>query len=299
MRRTAIPPSPSAAAYDTSPALAVGGMLMVGVTLLIANPSFGLIKIWPWELVTSESSLLTQRAVFALWLVTGVWFLVMAFTKAAGTRSAVGLALCTVLSVQMLGLGPAEFRVQRYHLHEFAALVALGAGLLLWVETGTARAGRWLTFIGGTAFILANVAGMSEVDEVIKPRLLAYWDQLESHFVAGGDQAVTPDAGTLWVYVLPRGGLLLSAALGMLLALFGLSNRKLVLGAALILVISVVAPLVARPIVALAMLSPDVRGIAQQLTFACTEDAVVLLALTILTATEFARLHLGAEEVRA
>ncbi len=291
-------PSPSAELYDTSPALAVGGMLMVGVTLLIANPSFGLFKVWPWELLTEPSSSLTQRTVFGIWLLTGLWFLCMSFTKAAGIRSSIGIALCAVLSIQMLGLGPGEFRIQRYHLNQFVPLVALGAGLLLWIEPGTARTGRWITFVAGVAFLISNVVAMAEVDGVLKPRLIAYWEQLESHFGAG-EPGVTPDAGTLWVYVLPRGGLLLSAALATLLALVGLSGRKVVLSVALLLGLSVIAPLVARPIVSLAMLSPDVRGIAQQLTFACTEDAVVLLVLTTLTATEFARLHLPASEVPA
>ena len=291
-------PRPSAELYDTSPALAVGGMLMVGVTLLIANPSFGLFKVWPWELPSEESSSLTQRTVFGIWLLTGIWFLCMAFTKAAGVRSSIGLALCAVLSIQMLGLGPGEFRIQRYHLNQFVPLVMLGAGLLLWIETGTARAGRWITFVAGIAFLISNVVAMAEVDGVLKPRLLAYWEQLESHFVTG-EHAVTPDAGTLWVYVLPRGGLLLSTVLATLLALVGLSNRKLLIGVGLLLGISVIAPLVARPIVALAMLDPDVRGIAQQLTFACTEDAVVLLVLTTLTVAEFARLHMPASEVPA
>ncbi len=293
MKRT---PTPPAELHDTSPALAVGGMLMVGVTLLIANPSFGLFKVWPWDLLQSESSPLTQRTVFGLWLVTGMWFLCMSFTKAAGVRSAVGLALCAVLSIQMLGLGPGEFRIQSYHLNEFVPLVALGAGLLLWIEPGTARMGRWITFTAGIAFLVANAAAMSEAEGVLKPRLLAYWEQLESHF-ATGEQAVTPDAGTLWVQVLPRGGLLLSAAAASLCALVGLTNRKLVLAIAVMLGISVTAPLVARPVVALAMLKPDVQGIVQKLTYACTEDAVVLVVLTALTLAEFARLHAPAQEV--
>jgi hypothetical protein len=291
-------PHPYAESQDTSPALAVGGMLMVGVTLLIANPSFGLFKVWPWEQLLEESSSLTQRTVFGLWLLTGLWFLCMSFTKAAGVRSAVGLALCGVLSIQMLGLGPGEFRIQRYHLHEFLPLVAFGAGLLLWIEPTTARMGRWITFTAGVAFLCANFAAMSEIDGVVKPRMVAYWEQLESHFVTGASTA-TPDAGTLWVHVLPRGGMLLSAALGALCALVGLSNRKVVLTIALLLGASAVAPLVARPIVALTMLSPGVRGIAQQLTFACTEDAVILIVLTTLTFAEFARLHAPVEGVQA
>jgi len=158
--------------------------------------------------------------------------------------------------------------------------------------------GRWITFTAGIAFLVANAVAMSEADGVIKPRLLAYWEQLESHF-STSEQGVAPDAGTLWVYVLPRGGLLLSAAAASFCALLGLANRKLLLTVAVLLGISAVAPLVARPIVALAMLKPDVRGIAQQLTFACTEDAVVLIVLTTLTIAEFARVHAPTQEVPA
>ena len=146
----------SRADTGTSPALAVTGLLGLAAVFLGANPRYGvMLREWPWTAFRTADDRLIQ-VTFALWILTSMAALTLAFFDDRSTRSTVLMVLGTPLITTAAATG-AAFPFQAYFLGEMLALILLGGGMWHLSHSG-ARRGRAIVWVAGAVFLWTLVA---------------------------------------------------------------------------------------------------------------------------------------------
>ncbi len=239
MRRSRSPISEASPLAPTrlSPALAVTGFLMLIAVLLMANPWFGVREsVWPWTaLVIGQNSVLLQ-VMLGLWVLTGFWCVLMAFTEARRVRAIVASGAAAVLIVQATG-GGAGFVIEDYNLNNMLPMIGLGAGLLLTREASSRGLGRLLALVSVLLLLWAQASAFSDGAS----RLQAFFRDWA---------LVLEDAGHtfeghphhLWWNLVPQLFVLVGAAAGLLAGL-GVCARMFLLVGFLALLLGILMPM--------------------------------------------------------
>lgn len=264
-------PTPTGGAMrGESPALAITGFLILLVLFLNANPYFGRHAMWPWDMFTKSPAGLFLKAEVVLWAVAGLWALVMAFTGARRVRSTVAVGLALVLMLNCLR-PESGLHVRRFYLNDLMPLVGIGSGLLIALRPGAAGLGRMIAGISALGFVAAYLVGFS--GDSLTPRYLFWVEDLQSVFT-GGDLSST-DYGYGWRYVVPQLLLFIVTGAAILVAL-GVTARKFVIGAFILLALAVAAPIPVRLTGALTQGNPDAQLVVGEIFSSLTTDGVLI-----------------------
>jgi hypothetical protein len=194
---------------------------MLAVLFVLANPAFGVkARSWPWDMFVHSHTSMLIRTLTIVWIVTGSWCLLLAFTQSIALRAVGAAVLGAPLLIEATG-GVAGLTINDYNLNKMVPMILLGGGLLLAAEPATRGPGRLLAGSGGLLLIWALASGFADADS---PAQLALF--LEDLGLALRDPAHDfPDQPNhLWWDLVPQ-ALVILASVGGILALVGLSNR--------------------------------------------------------------------------
>lgn len=194
----------------TSPGLAVTGLLGLGAVYLAANPRFGvMVRQWPWTAFRETPDRLVQ-VTCALWILTSVAALVLAFFDDRARRSTILMVLGAPVLTTAAAVG-AAFPIDSYHLSEMLAFIFLGGAL--WHGTRrNAQGGRALAWVAGAVFLWTLV--ITSDAETGGARLVVQLDELVA-FLTG--ESLRPQKPHYIVSeFLPRLLITLAAVLGLL-----------------------------------------------------------------------------------
>ncbi len=222
MRRQPPPPLASPLVPSPfSPALAVTGFLMVGVLFLLANPEFGVrSRSWPWDMFVRTHGSTLVRTLAVVWIFTGAWCLVLAFTASVALR-AVGAALLGLPLLIEATSGVAGLSIADFNLNKMVPMILLGGGLLLAVEPPTRRAGRRMAGAGALLLVWALASGFT--NNGTSAQIGLFLDDMGQVLRDPGHEF--PDQPNhLWWNLVPQ-LLVFLAAFGGVFALLGVGNR--------------------------------------------------------------------------
>lgn len=270
-----------------SPALAITGFLMLLVLFLNANPYFGRHSMWPWEMFTQSPAGLFLKAEVVLWALAGLWALGMAFTSAQRTRSTVAVALALVLLLHCLR-PESGLHVRRFYLNDLVPLVGMGAAFLLVLRRSSVGIGRLIAAISAISFIAAYLVGFHGND--LTPRYLFWIEDLQAVFT--GDELSSADYGYGWRYVIPQLLLFITTGAALLVAC-GLTSRKFVIGAFIVLAVAVVAPIPVRITGALTRSNPDAQAVVSEIFSGLINDGVLIWLFVTVALSDMARVQEG------
>jgi hypothetical protein len=270
--------APDAPRRTTSAALSLAGLLLVGTLFLESNPQFGENLDWPWETFRRSVSDL-RRATVLVWAAAGLWAFFAGFVPAGRRRGAVALALAAPLAV-LCTTPSAGFEVETLRLPQLLAVIALGAGLLLFLRPLSQRTAAVLAFLGGAVLLLWHVTHFSEG----RADLAWMWDDLVAFVKGEAMSSAAPDYG--WRVLVPRWLATAAAAMGVLAAL-GVRWRSWNVVAFLALLVSLLLPTA----VAFAKGADAVTHtvVTARVLEALVADAVALFVLGALAVVDVAR----------
>ena len=172
---------------NTSPSLAVSGFFMLLALFVFANPLFGVVESWPWEhFVQDEYPRAT--AVAALWTMTGVWALVMAFTGAVRVRALVLLALVVPLIFVLCERtgpesGATSIGIDRYGFGEMVLMTLMGGGLAYALQLSSRTTGCWIAAGAALCFLLHLL--ISPQSSHADTKLMSYFHDVQSSWEQG------------------------------------------------------------------------------------------------------------------
>jgi hypothetical protein len=225
--------APGTARRTTSAALSVAGVLLIGALFLKSNPEFGENLDWPWETFQRSVSWLRRATVLA-WAAVGLWALFSGFVPAGRARGAVALALAAPLAV-LCTTAHAGFEIETLRLPQLLAVIALGAGLLLFSRPAQARTAAVLAGLGGAILLLWHVTHFTEG----RPDLRWLWEDLVALFRGEPLSSGAPEYE--WRILIPKWTALAAGAMGVLAAL-GVRWRTWCVTAFLVLLVSLLLP---------------------------------------------------------
>jgi len=190
---------------------------MVVALFLKANRIEGLeaqVEAWPWEVILGRETQTAAAVLATLWVVTAALAIGLAFLPSRERRAAVLLPLATVLVFQC-STGAAGLTMEVPNLNQMLPLILLGGGLLLAAQPPTSGRGRALVGLGAALYLWSAAAlfdseGASYLGATLRDvRDLLYdipFPDVEHYYH--------------WKVTVPRGLLLLTATLSLLVAPF-------------------------------------------------------------------------------
>ena len=195
---------------SVSVGLLVAGLLALVAIFLYANPRYGVVRSWPWELFQQTESL-TVRVNLGIWALLALWAVVTALVPAFDRRSlptlAIGLvALLLACSPDGQGLGIDLPRTLPW----MAGVIAVGAGFALVLHDRFGLATRLLLLAGSLALAWLFV-GRFDI-EVDTSRIVLLVREVRG-LLAGTLDGESTTAYAIWGTLAPQLGTLLVAAL--------------------------------------------------------------------------------------
>lgn len=268
-----------------APGLVVAGALMLGVTLILDNPGFGIDhEAWPWAPEAGHPHDLRADVVRALWAITGLWCLVLGLTRQVTARAYVAAGLAGLLLLET-GRGLAPLANTQLPLKLLLPLALLGGGLRLAGNPVTGRLGATWAGAGGawTLWALASAFPGPEA----RPSVVRVVEEAGA-FVAAPADSMGPDA-PLWQVVVPLACFSLAALFGVL-AWLGLRGRGWCQTAFALLVVGVLAPGVAHGVGAVdAMAEVTTHGVLAALVRALVGLGALVLWLGAFVVADLGR----------
>jgi len=278
--RSPLAPSPF------SPALAVTGLLMVGILFILANPEFGVkTRIWPWEMFVKGHNSLLIRTLFLLWIVAGIWCLILSFTSFVAARALGAASLGAVLLIGATG-GAAGLSIGDYNLNKMVPMIMLGGGLLMALEPAGRTTGRLLAGAGAFLLIWALATGGLGV-EGTRSQLVMFFEDF-GQVLADPSHEFPGQPNHLWWGIIPQ-ALVLLAAVGGLLVLAGLRRRLFLHITFWVLFTGLIAPGLAGSVLNVSA-GGGVRAVLEQVTGTLIGHGLLLWMLGVYVLEDLGKL---------
>ena len=265
---------------DSAPGLAVAGLLMLLAIVLMSNPFFGAKeKLWPWEILVQSIASLRVKTIFAAWVLTGFWCILLSLTGPRRVRALGAVVLWAFLLIESTG-GMAGFTIEVFNFNNMLGMTTLGAGLWLARGASTRSLGRLLAGAGGLLLVWAMASGFPYAESAAgggDSQIELYLQEMSSLLRTGHVASTEPNH--LWWTVLPQTVILVSAACGVLAAL-GLTKRLFLTIAFYLLLAGLVMPTIVG-IVLLLSKHGGAQDVVEQLTMNLVGHGLLLYLLGV------------------